>query len=183
MCPHFPDAAQRRSTQARGIVLMGLLIILALGGITLMAAVDYWSVQRQREREEQLLFVGEQYRQAIRHYYFAAPPGTPRSLPANLELLLEDDRYPVRVHHLRRLYPDPITGAPQWGEVRIGDRLAGVYSLSEATPIKQAGFTPSNDNFRDSSKYRDWVFVFTGAMRLENAVMPSPKDLMTGLKK
>lgn len=168
---------------ARGIVMMGLLIVLALGGISLMAAVDYWSVQRQREREEQLLFVGAQYRQAIRHYYFAAPPGTPRTFPANLQLLLQDDRYPIPVHHLRRLYPDPISGSQEWGEIRIGGKLAGVYSLSEAPPIKQAGFAPSDDSFRDSSKYRDWVFAFTGALRLDMPAMSAPPAPTTGFKK
>lgn len=153
-------------------MLLALLIILALGGITLMAAVDVWTLQQQREREAQLMFAGDQYRQAIRRYYFAAPPGSPRTLPPRLESLLEDDRYPIPVRHLRRLYPDPIMGQQAWGEVRVGERIAGVYSLSEAPPLKQAGFPPGYDHFEGRTRYQDWVFSFTGGTLSRTALPP-----------
>lgn len=148
------------SAPPRGVMLVGLLIGLALSSIALMALVDNWTVLRQREREQELLFVGDQYRQAIRRYYYGAPAGQARQLPANLQALLEDERYPTPVRYLRRLYPDPITGDSTWGELRIGDRLAGVYSLSQARPFKQAGFTPAYENFAAQERYQDWVFVF-----------------------
>lgn len=147
--------------RSHGIMLLGLLISLALGSIGLMAMVDNWALERQREREQDLLFVGDQYRQAIRHYYFGAPAGQARQLPLKLEALLADERYPSPVRHLRRLYPDPITGSAEWGEVRIGDRLVGVFSKSEAQPLKQAGFAPAYDSFKDKQSYQDWAFVFT----------------------
>ena len=150
---------------ARGIVLLALLLVLALSGIGLMAAVDVWSLTRQRERESELLFVGDQYRQAIQRYYYGAPPGGGRALPRSLESLLDDDRYPVPVHHLRRLYRDPITGSSDWGIVRAGDRIVGVYSTSEAQPLKQAGFPKGYQFFSDKSSYRDWVFAFVGPRR------------------
>lgn len=158
-------AATCRQTGARperGAMLLALLIGLVLGGIALMAAVDVWTLQRQREREQQLLYVGDQYRQALRRYYYAAPAGTPRTLPARLELLLEDDRYPIPVRHLRQLYPDPITGQKEWGQLRAGERIVGVYSLSDAVPVKQAGFSPADESFTGKSRYREWVFSFTG---------------------
>jgi type II secretory pathway pseudopilin PulG len=156
----------------RGIMLLALLIGLALGGIALMAAVDVWTLQRQREREQQLLYVGDQYRQAIRRYYYAAPVGTPRTLPVSLELLLEDDRYPIPVRHLRRLYPDPITGQAEWGLLRAGDRIAGVFSLSEAMPVKQAGFSVDDESFTGRSRYKEWGFSFTGAPGASGVVLP-----------
>ena len=157
----------------RGVMLLALLISLALSGIALMAAVDVWTLQRQREREQQLLYAGDQYRQAIRRYYYAAPAGTPRTLPIRLELLLEDDRYPVPVRHLRRLYPDPITGQAEWGQLRAGDRIAGVYSRSEALPVKQAGFSTADENFTGRSHYKEWVFSFTGASGVSGGVPPA----------
>jgi type II secretory pathway pseudopilin PulG len=141
-------------------MLLGLLLMLMLTSIALLAAVDVWSTTRQREQERELLFVGEQYRQAIRHYYFATPSGQARVLPASLEVLLSDDRFPVPVHHLRRLYPDPITGRPEWGLVRVGDRISGVHSLSDHAPLKQTGFSPAQSSFEAKSSYQDWVFVF-----------------------
>jgi len=157
---------------SRGVILMALLIGLALSGIALMAAVDVWSIARQREREQELLFVGDQYRQAIRRYYYAAPSGTPRVLPASLDALLEDDRYPVPVRHLRRTYFDPMTGNAEWGVLRDGDRITGVYSLSEAPPLKQAGFAPAYENFATQTRYRDWVFAF--AVPRRGGLQPPP---------
>lgn len=144
-----------------GVVLLALLIALALGGFAVMAAVDVWSVARQRGLEQELLFVGNQYRQAIQRYYFGAPAGTPRVLPTSLEDLLEDNRFPVPVHHLRRLYPDPITGSPEWGVLHAGTRISGVYSLSDKATIKRDGFAPAYAAFSGLSSYRDWLFAIS----------------------
>jgi type II secretory pathway pseudopilin PulG len=150
---------------SKGVVLLGLLIILALGGIALMSAVDGWTLQTQREKEEQLMFVGNEYRQAILRYYFSAPNGTARTLPDSLQSLLEDDRFPTPVRHLRRLYPDPMTRDLEWGVVYVGDRISGVFSQSEAQPVKQAGFSGVYESFTGSASYREWVFTFKGAVR------------------
>ncbi len=153
--------ALRRGTRrsARGLVLLAFLLTLALTGIGLMAATDVWSLSRQRLREQELLFVGDQYRLAIQRYYFGAPPGTPRVLPSGIQDLLEDDRYPMPVRYLRRQYNDPITGSAEWGVVRSGNRLSGVYSFSENPPLKQAGFAPGYELFKGTTSYRDWVFA------------------------
>lgn len=163
--PVVPCPASRILYRSRcqGFMLLALLIVLMLGSISLMGAVDVWTVQAQREREKQLLFVGNQYRLAIQSYYYAAPNGSPKVLPPTLAVLLEDDRYPVPVRHLRRLYPDPITGSEEWGLIRVGERIAGVFSRSEAAPIKQAGFPDIYKVFADQKRYQDWVFAFTAA--------------------
>lgn len=165
---HSKPSKVRRAVRWRpdhGFMLLALLIGLALAGIVLMGVVDIWTVQRQRDREQDLLFSGDQYRQAIQRYYYAAPPGTPRVLPAKLADLLEDDRYPMPVRHLRRLYPDPVTGQPEWGVVRVDDRIAGVYSLSDKPPVKQVGFPLVYRSFTERAQYREWVFMFLGASR------------------
>ena len=143
----------------RGVMLLALLLALALGGVAAMAAADVWSLTRQRDREQELLFVGEQYQLAIQRYFVGAPQGAPRALPASLDDLLEDDRYPLPVHHLRRLYPDPITGGAEWGLLRVQGRIAGVHSLSESAPVKRAGFNADHEFFNGKSAYRDWVFA------------------------
>lgn len=144
----------------RGFVLLALLVALALLAVGLMGAVDVWRISRQRDREQELLFVGDQYRQAIRSYYSTAPRGGQRGYPTSLEVLLEDDRFPTPVHHLRRAYPDPVTGQAEWGLLKAGDRIVGVYSLSEAAPIKKAGFGPAQQAFKDAASYKDWVFAY-----------------------
>jgi type II secretory pathway pseudopilin PulG len=153
--------------------LLALLLGLALSGIALMAAVDVWSLARQRSQEQELLFVGDQYRQAIQRYYFGAPQGAPRVLPASLDALLEDDRYPVPVRHLRRLYPDPVTGSAEWGLLHTGQRVAGVYSLSERQPVKHANFAPGYEQFSTAKAYRDWIFAVSPTG--EPLTVPPPK--------
>ena len=156
----FRHARPRRAPAARGALLLGLLLALAIGALGLLVALDVWAVTRQRQMEEELLFVGEQYRSAIQRYYYAAPKGQPRVLPASLRDVQQDDRHAVPVRHLRRLYPDPLTGAPQWGAVLQGSRIAGVYSLGRGVPLKQAGFPRPAENFQGKSTYREWAFVF-----------------------
>jgi len=144
----------------RGLVMLALLLALLLSGVLMLQAAETWATTRQREREAELLFVGAQYRLAIRRYYLGTPPGQARTFPAQLEDLLEDRRYPVPVRHLRRLYADPVTGSTDWGLVRSGDRIAGVYSPSQDRPLKQTGFEAANIAFEGRDAYKDWVFVF-----------------------
>jgi type II secretory pathway pseudopilin PulG len=161
----------------RGVVLLALLMALVLGGIALMAGADVAAVARQRAREQELLFVGDQYRKAILRYYVGGPAaGARRVLPAKLEDLLDDNRFPMPVHHLRRLYPDPITGGTEWGLLRVGDRITGVYSLSDKKPLKQAGFQPPYQQFEAKQAYSEWVFFVTvpGRILLNPPTTKSP---------
>jgi hypothetical protein len=146
-----------------------------------MAGVDVWSLARHRAREKELLFVGDQYRRAIQRYYFGAPPGTSRVLPSRLEDLLEDDRYPMPVRHLRRRYPDPITGSQEWGVLRVGQRIAGVYSLSDKQPIKQAGFGPDDQQFNNKATYREWVFEVSTTGQITKPTPETPEPSGPGI--
>ena len=168
-----PRTAQR----ARGVVLLAFLLALALAGLGALAAMDVWSTTRQHERELELLFVGHQYRAAIRDYYLAGPAGAGRALPTSLAMLLDDDRFPVPVHHLRRLYPDPVTGSTDWGLLMVGDRIMGVYSKSDAQPLKQRGFAPADTAFEDKTTYQAWVFAFVPGRRTALLSTPSPSAL------
>lgn len=152
-----PAPACRRSQ--RGVVLLALLLAMGLMGLALMAAIEVGATARQREREQELLFAGEQYRQAIERYYWSAPPGTPRTLPRSVAQLLLDDRYPQPVQHLRRAYPDPF-GEPEWGLVHIGGRLAGVRSLANVEPMKRARFPERYAGFAAAADVSQWVFLF-----------------------
>ena len=144
---------------AQGFIYIGLLIGLAIVGIGLGTVSEVWTQSAQRDREEELLFVGEQFRQAITRYYVQSPPND-RRFPMHLDDLLDDVRTPGKVlHHLRRVYPDPMTGAKNWGEVRLaGGQLVGVYSLSPDRPIREKGFALRDKDFADKTQYSEWVF-------------------------
>lgn len=143
---------------ASGLVLLGVLLLLSLAALSALVAGEVWAAAVQREREEQLLFVGEQYRRAIESYY-RATPGRVKTLPNSLSVLLEDDRFPMPVRHLRRLYPDPLDERAEWGLVKIDSGIAGVYPSSTLTPLKRRGFPVRYAHFEDAKEYKQWRFV------------------------
>jgi hypothetical protein len=65
-----------------------------------------------------------------------------------------------------------MTGRAEWGLLRVGGRIVGVHSLSEAQPIKQAGFDDDDQSFAHSERYRDWVFTHP-----PNLLQTSPEAL------
>lgn len=146
-------------TRQRGVVLLALLLAVALMGVLALLGADVWATAVQREREAELLFTGEQYRAAIRRYYYATPAGRRRELPPALAELVEDHRFPTPVRHLRQLYPDPMTGG-DWELVMSGDRIAGVRSTSDRAPIKQKNFPAAYAAFEGHTAYLEWTFIF-----------------------
>jgi type II secretory pathway pseudopilin PulG len=146
-----------------GFTYIALLFIVALMGAALVGIGQIRHVQVQRDKEAELLFVGNQFRRAISLYYERAPGGA-RQYPKQLQDLLQDPRYPNVQRHLRKLYMDPMTGKAEWGLVRTPDgSIIGVYSLSEDMPIKTAGFTAQDAGFADSISYREWKFAYLPA--------------------
>lgn len=126
-------------------------------GLALARVGEVWRTNAQRERERELLFVGEQFRDALRAY--AAFGQGPQRYPQNLEQLLLDDRLPSVSRHLRRIYFDPMTGKAQWGLVRRDGRIVGVHSLSSAVPLQRAGFPAEIAEFASAETYADWRFL------------------------
>jgi hypothetical protein len=122
-----------------------------------------WHASVQREKEQELLFVGDQYRRAIESFWRAAP-GAQKRLPNSLAELVRDPRFPNTVRHLRRVYRDPMTGGEEWGIVRGQDGgIAGVYSQHEGVPYKSANFPAAYRHFAELPSYREWVFLFDAA--------------------
>ena len=92
--------------------------------------------------------------------------------PLRLDDLVLDPRGLKPARHLRRLYLDPITGQADWGLVRAGGRIVGVYSLSMAQPLRQDGFDEDDASFKGASRYRDWVFLHPARRSLLPASAP-----------
>src|SRR3954447_20500484 len=152
-----------------GFTYLGLLFFVALMGAALVGVAQVWHTQVQRDKEEDLLFVGNQFRRAISLYYERAPGGA-RQYPRQMEDLLQDPRYPNVQRHLRKLYVDPMTGKPDWGLVKAPDgSIIGVYSLSQDTPLKTAGFKGPDAGFVDAVSYREWKFTYLPAALAEGS--------------
>jgi hypothetical protein len=142
------------------VTYLWVLLMIAVLGAGAAAVAEVWVTHAQREREAELLFVGEQYRRAI-GAYFEATPGAARRYPRSFEDLLRDSRYPVVRRYLRRIYADPITGSSEWGIVKAPDGgIAGVYSRSERATYKKKGFKPEHAAFEDAAVYADWKFIY-----------------------
>lgn len=142
-----------------GFTYLGLLALIAALGMALATAGEVWHLAQQREKEQELLFVGHQFRRAIAQYYEHAPdPG--HRYPKSLEELLKDPRYPATQRYLRRIYPDPVRGGTEWGLVKGPEgEIYGVHSLSEEEPLKKSNFSVVDKVFEGKTKYAEWVFL------------------------
>jgi len=161
---------------SRGFTYLTVLLILALIARGLALAGEVWETAAKRDKEAELLFIGNQYRQAITRYYLAGKNQYPRAL----EDLLKDPRQPGIVRYLRRPYPDPFTGKAEWGTVKAPDGgVQGVYSLSEEKPVKIANFRVRDAGFESAQKYADWKFVYSplapGQAAPKTAAAPAAK--------
>jgi type II secretory pathway pseudopilin PulG len=147
--------AQATGSGARGFAMAGLLVAIALVSLMLAMAMPTWRTLAQREKEEELLFRGQQYDRAIQLYRKKnAAPGAP-----SVDALVEG-------RFLRRKYKDPITN---------GDfELVGVSQAANAPGVQQPqrGFGQLIGGVKSKSKqkslrvlngrsvYSDWQFTY-----------------------
>jgi len=137
-------------------LLMVLLTVTLLSLATLLPLRNEQQIT-QRERETELLFIGEQFRNAIASYAAATPAGAAR-FPKSLADLLEDKRFPNVRRHLRRVYADPFTGAADWTLITQQGAIVGVASSSSRQPLKRSGFVRADAAFAEASTYAGWRF-------------------------
>lgn len=143
-----------------GFTYLGLLLLVAIMGITMTVAARVWQTTVQREKEAELLFIGDQIQAAIGQYYEQSP-GEEKRYPMKLENLLLDSRFPNLKRHLRKIYTDPMTGTSNWGVVLSEEGgIQGVYSTSTQTPLKQAGFDEEHKSFEKTRQLSEWKFVY-----------------------
>lgn len=124
-----------RTRSQAGFTYLMLLWWVAISGVMLMALAQRWATESQRQKEMDLAFKGEQIKQAIEAYAKVPVQQGMSRYPAQLKDLLEDKRTGTARHHLRRLWPDPMTGKP-WGLVKDQEGIKGVFSLSQKTPLR-----------------------------------------------
>lgn len=147
------------SARQRGFTYIGLLIMVAIMAAGATASLGAGASLQRRDVETELLAIGLEFRAALQSYADATPMGQPQA-PKEMAELLRDPRYPGVRRHLRRIYPDPLTGAADWGLVRSPDgRIAGIHSLSGTPAIRQANFPPGLDAFEKAQSHSEWIFA------------------------
>jgi type II secretory pathway pseudopilin PulG len=136
---------------SRGLVYPILLLGILILGIATAGVAQVWSTQVKREKEADLLFRLGEIRQAIARYRTDH-----NRLPKELKDLLEDRTQLAIRRYLRRIYPDPMTGKPDWKPDLLADRagvVAGiqdVHSQSNGKPLKVLVST------KPINSYQDW---------------------------
>lgn len=156
----------------RGAILLMLMVVIVIMGLSAGIAGQSWRSTMQKAREAELLWRGQQYQQAIASYY-AVKHGPQQMLPAKLEHLIRDPRFPGVVRHLRKQYDDPMTGEDWELVTDPAERIIGVRSTSELEPFRQDGFPKELEKLQGKSSYKEWEFVFEPPKK-KSAAQPKP---------
>ena len=164
--------------RAAGFTYLTALFMIAIMSAGLGLLGEMWETASMREKEAELLYIGNQYRLAIQRYYLSGPQQFPRTF----QDLVKDPRSPAPRRHLRQLYRDPITGSAEWGIVKGPDGgIMGVYSPSEEKPLKVTNFRLRDRDFENAPKYSDWKFVYVPqALARPQPGMPGAAPAMPG---
>ena len=117
-----------------GYALLMVILLAALVLIALSAVAPQVLTQGQREKEEELVFRGDQYRRAIGTFYkkFGRYPNSVE------ELLHTND-----LSFLRREYRDPMTLEGKWRFIRVGPN--GEFIGARVRPAKKPGEEDEGD--------------------------------------
>jgi hypothetical protein len=81
---------------------------------------------------------------------------------------------------LRKIFVDPMTGKAEWGVIWLGDKIGvlGVYSLSNARPLKVANFDIRFLNMENREKISDWKFLMAGGEGAVNTQQLPPNSMI-----
>lgn len=132
-------SALYKSCREKGYVLLSLLLMMTLMMIALAVEAPRIAQQIKREKEEELIHRGTEYKNAIRRYFRKFG-----RYPVSLDQLESTNN----IRFLRKRYKDPFTGKDDWrllhpGEVQV-NVANGAVSLpgqpgSIGQPIGQSG--------------------------------------------
>lgn len=114
-----------------GFTLLTLLVAMSVMLILMTAAFEMWSSVMRREREEELIFRGEQIVQSIRLYRKKFPGAFPPSLK-----MLHEQKF------LRRLYKDPMSEKGEWNLVLLAPGAEKSFVIVPDTEHKASGGQP-----------------------------------------
>jgi type II secretory pathway pseudopilin PulG len=117
-------SARRKPEQ--GTILIVLMIGVAIASIALTAVAQIWSTTWRRDSEEELIFRGKQYGQAILAYQKEHGG----QYPINLEDLFKPG--PRRLRYVRKLFKDPIAKDGKWGLVYLAPGGQSIYDPGAA---------------------------------------------------
>ncbi len=119
-----------------GALIIVLMIGAVVAAIALTAASQAWSTSWRRDSEDELIFRGNQYVDAILAYRKEHSG----QFPTNLEDLLKPG--PRRLRYIRKLFRDPVNPGGRWGLLYLMPGGQGIYDPAAA----QSDETGSDDD-------------------------------------
>jgi len=174
-------ATRTRGHGDRGYAMAALIIGLAVMAILMSAAMPVWRQLAQREKEEELVFRGEQYAHAIGMFQRR----TANAYPPSLDVL-------VQQKFLRKKYKDPITNddfvplanaqgatgrggaAAPGGQAGAAQPARGGPAAAQPGAVAQGGApvggiigvtskSPAESIrlYKGRSHYNEWAFIYT----------------------
>ena len=189
-----------------GFNLVILMMAVTVMMILIAAALPAWSNAVRRDKEEELIFRGLQYAEAMR--VFQQRFGT---LPSRL-----DDLVKTHPRSIRQLFPDPMTGKVDWvlvrgnapadmqggqapgGEVGVDDGrepeegdepeapggLDGTVGMGPIRGVRSRSSERALKTFLDKDRYDQWLFTVdllqgSSTVAREGVGVPAPQG---GLK-
>ncbi len=142
----------------RGWALLSMVLASVLVSVAATTAFMSMRLERERERQLELLSVGRSIVLALRSYN-RAKWATQPEWPKDLSELVEDRRSARVERHLRRIPIDPLTGKAEWAVIRQGDRIIGVHSPARVKPMVRRGFHPEQSAFERAETVSQWRFI------------------------
>ncbi len=137
--PRFGGSPAKRQAEA-GYNLVILVVMITVMNIVISKALPLWSAVIQREKEEELIFRGMQYAEAIRVYEQRTG-----GLPTKLEQLIE-----VEPRCIRQLWENPMAKDGSWEII-----LPGQGRQRRNNQNQNLGLNPENDRRRNQDRDSD----------------------------
>jgi hypothetical protein len=133
-------ATSRRRKNEEGALLIILMVGVAVAMVAIATAFQSWSIVWRRDSEEELIFRGQQYADAIKAY--RKEHGN--QCPPNLEELMKPG--PRQVRYIRKLYKDPMTHNGKWGLLYLMPGGNAIYDPVAAQKAKTEKAEGSHDD-------------------------------------
>ncbi len=153
--------------RSKGYTLLILMIAVAVMSIGLLVAIPVLKTQLQREKEEELIFRGKQYVEAIRLFQIKYPGRFPKTLEQ-----LQEEKC------IRKLFKDPITKEGEWNVILHHEGVASKKKRAvQKILVAPQRALPSIDNpqilgvvssssqesikiYNEQTTYDKWLFFY-----------------------
>jgi hypothetical protein len=135
----FNLKSELTNLKSSGYTLAAAMVLIAVMSIMMALSLPVWEQIKQRENEEELIFRGKEYMEAIGRYHSKF-----HAFPPDLETLL-------KMKFIRKLYKDPMTENGEW-KVLHPDSLV---ETGEAGFINQPGTKKPGEEDRDREKKQE----------------------------